>query len=103
MSQKTCEDGNADNCPGCWQCFEEAVEANHRADVVKILCRRGMKRAVAQARVQQLDLADHGDKTAAQLAEFVAGPRPTVTNFVPGGADSCLVPRTDANKGDIAR
>jgi hypothetical protein len=22
-NQKTCGDGNADNCPGCWQCFDD--------------------------------------------------------------------------------
>ena len=22
-NQKTCGDGNAENCPGCWQCFED--------------------------------------------------------------------------------
>ncbi len=79
IGNKTCGDGNADNCPGCWQCFDEeqefftAVEAGHRADTVKILIRRGMDRTEAHAKTQQLDLDEHGDKTAAQLATMIAG------------------------------
>lgn len=53
--------------------FFEAVEAGHRADVVKILHRRGMDRALAHAKVARLDLADHGDTTAAQLAQIIEG------------------------------
>ena len=75
----TCSDGNADNCPGCWQCFDEdeeqeffaAVEAGHRADTVKILIRRGMDRTEAYAKTQQIVLSEHDDKTAAQLANVI--------------------------------
>ncbi len=51
--------------------FFAAVEATHRTDVANILRRRGMSPAIAATEVQKIDLLEHGDKTAAQLAEII--------------------------------
>ena len=76
MNTKTCGDGNADNCPGCWQCQDEKdFFANcwrtYKFDVTKLLRTKGMTAIAATAAVLQLTEDACSDLNPAQCADRI--------------------------------